>query len=147
LNRRTRIVVAALAALIALAVLVPAAPGAIRIVRIYYDSPGTDTGTNASLNAEWIRLKNTGSAGRQLRNWTVRDAAGHVYRFGTYTLRAGRTVTIHTGNGANTARHRYWGQDNYVWNNDQDTARLRRANGTLVDTCSYNSSSADFKVC
>jgi hypothetical protein len=28
--------------------------------KIYFDSPGNDTGTSKSLNAEWIRLKNTG---------------------------------------------------------------------------------------
>jgi hypothetical protein len=41
------------------AVLLPLAPstamGAIKIDRIYFDSPGSDTGSNSSLNAEWIR--------------------------------------------------------------------------------------------
>jgi hypothetical protein len=26
----------------------------------------------------------------------------------------------------------------YVWNNDGDRARLRRANGTLADSCAYS---------
>jgi hypothetical protein len=47
-------------------------------------------------------------------------------------------VTIHTGNGSNTSRHRYWRQDNYVWNNDGDRARLKKPNGTTVDSCSYS---------
>ena len=114
------------------------AAGAIKIDRIYFDSPGADTGSNSSLNGEWIRLKNTGSSRKSLRDWTVRDSAGHVYRFGTYRLGAGKTVTIHTGSGSNTARHRYWGQDGYVWNNDGDRARVRKPNGTTVDTCSYS---------
>jgi hypothetical protein len=118
--------------------LAPAATGAIRIDRIYFDSPGADTGSNNSLNNEWIRLKNTGNSARSLTNWTVRDSSGHVYRFGTYRLRADRTVTIHTGNGSNTSRHRYWRQDNYVWNNDGDRARLKKPNGTTVDSCSYS---------
>jgi Lamin Tail Domain len=92
------------------------AAGAIKIDRIYFDSPGSDGGSNSSLNAEWIRLKNTGANGRSLTNWTIRDKAGHVYRFGTYRLGAGKTVTVHTGSGSNSARHRYWHQDWYVWN-------------------------------
>jgi hypothetical protein len=118
--------------------LVPAAPGAIRITKIYFDSPGGDFGSNRSLNAEWIRLKNTGNRAKSLRGWRVRDAAGHVYRFGRYRLAAGRTVTMHTGRGSNGARHRYWRQDWYVWNNDGDTARLKSRGGRLVDSCSYS---------
>jgi hypothetical protein len=132
-----RVIVGLVAAFVLLS-LVPAASSAIKITRIYFDSPGSDTGSNASRNAEWIRLKNTGSAARSLKGWRVRDAAGHVYVFGTYSLAGGLTVTIHTGNGSNTARHRYWRSGSYIWNNDGDTARLRRANGTLVDTCSYS---------
>jgi hypothetical protein len=74
--------------------LAPVAAGAIKIDRIYFDSPGSDTGSNSSLNAEWIRLKNIGDKGRSLQGWKVRDRAGHVYRFGPYRLGAGNTVTI-----------------------------------------------------
>jgi hypothetical protein len=118
--------------------LAPASLGAIRIAKIYFDSPGSDGGSNSSLNAEWIRLKNTGSSGKSLQGWKIRDAAGHVYTFGTYTLGAGKTVTIHTGSGSNTAWNRYWGQDWYVWNNDGDTAKLKNKAGTLIDKCSYS---------
>ena len=31
-----------------------------------------------------------------------------------------------------------WHQDWYVWNNDGDRARLRKPNGTTVDSCSYS---------
>jgi hypothetical protein len=141
---RTLVVVAALAAIGALA---STASARIVITKIYYDSPGPDRGSNKSLNAEWIRLKNTGSRGRSLRRWTIRDASSHVYTFGRFTLRAGRTVTIHTGRGSNTATDRYWGRRAYVWNNDKDTARLRNRSGTLIDKCSYNDGSAVLKVC
>jgi hypothetical protein len=123
------------------------APGAIRIAKIYYDSPGADTGSNKSLNAEWIRLKNTGSRSRSLTDWRIRDASAHVYRFGTHRLGAGKTVTIHTGRGSNTARNRYWRSDNYIWNNDKDTATIKNANGDVKDRCSYNSAAVDYKIC
>ena len=120
---------------------------AIRIVKIYYDSPGTDTGSNSSLNAEWIRIKNTGSKRRTLTGWKIRDASGHVYRFGRFRLRPGRTLTVHTGRGSNTARHRYWGRERYVWNNRRDTATLKNRRGSIVERCSYRSRSRDYKIC
>jgi hypothetical protein len=122
----------------AMLALAPSAPAAIRITKIYFDSPGADTGSNFSLNAEWIRLRNTSARSRLLTGWKIRDAQGHVYTFGTYRLGAGLAVTVHTGNGSNTARHRYWRSDGYIWNNDGDTARLRNASGTVVDRCSYS---------
>ena len=69
----------------------------VSIYRIYYDSPGSDTGSNSSLNAEWIQLRNGCTAAKSLTNWTIKDAAGHTYKFGTYALGAGSTVKIHTG--------------------------------------------------
>jgi len=132
-----RIVIALGCAAAALS-LATVAPGAIRIDRIYFDSPGSDTGSNRSLNNEWIRLKNTGNSGRSLTGWTIRDTSGHVYRFGTFRLRADRTVTVHTGSGSNSRRHRYWRQDAYVWNNDGDRATLKTAGGNVVDRCSYS---------
>ena len=38
-----------------------AATPAVQITKVYYNSPGTDTGSNTSLNAEWVRLTNTRS--------------------------------------------------------------------------------------
>jgi len=41
----------------------------------------------------------------------------------------------------------HWGRGGYVWNNDKDTATLRTASGTLKDSCSYNSTRYDYKMC
>jgi hypothetical protein len=97
-----------------------------------------DTGTNQSLNGEWIRLRNAGRNARQLRGWSISDADGHVYRFGRLKLRSGASVTVHSGRGRDTARHRYWGRHDDVWDNNRDSARLRRADGTLADLCRYD---------
>jgi len=85
------------------------AAGCVRIYEIYYDSPGTDLGSNTSLNGEWIRLRNVCSTGKSLYHWTIRDYAGHTYTFGSYTLKAYSYVKIHTGKGTNTTTDRYWG--------------------------------------
>jgi Lamin Tail Domain len=116
-----------------------AASYCVQIFRIYYNSPGTDTGSNTSLNAEFITLHNRCSTARPLTNWIIRDSGpNHTYTFGTYTLGAGAYVRVHTGKGTNTATDRYWGLGWYVWNNDKDAAYLRDyPNRTLIDYCSY----------
>ena len=124
-----------------------AAQAAIQFGLIHYDSPGTDTGSNTSLNAEYVKIKNTGAAGVLLTHWTVRDLQGHVYQFGTYKLCGGCTVTLHTGHGTNTYANRYWNSSNYVWNNTGDRATLKNAAGTTKDTCSWGSSGPGYIRC
>lgn len=113
-----------------------AQPG-VRITTIYFDSPGTDNGSNTSLNAEWVRIKNFTGSSKTLTHWTLRDASGHVYRFPTFHLAARTAVRAHTGRGVSGAHDRYWGQHGYIWNNTGDTATLKRANGVRVDRCHY----------
>jgi lamin tail-like protein len=122
--------------------LVPSASatGSVQIYKIYFNSPGTDTRSNTSLNAEYVVIKNKGTSNRSLTSWTLRDAAGHVYKFGSFTLRAGYSVTVHTGKGTNTSTHRYWGSANYIWNNTGDTAYLKNSSGTTQDYCRYSGS-------
>lgn len=115
--------------------------------RVNYDSPGSDTGSNVSLNAEYITIKNTSSSRLSLTGYTVHDAAGHSYTFGTFHLSAGQTVYLHTGTGTNTWQHRYWGKSWYVWNNNGDTAHLHNALGTLRDACSWPGGSPGYKYC
>jgi hypothetical protein len=120
---------------------------AIQITKVYYNSPGSDTGSNTSLNAEWVRITNTGTTSRYLTGWTLRDAQGHIYKFGTFKLAAGARVYVHTGKGTNTASHRYMQRGWYVWNNTGDKATLRRADGVWIDSCSWTSSGLGYKYC
>jgi len=115
-----------------------ASRGRVFIHEIFYNSPGPDRGSNASLNAEWVDLHNSSGHPIVLTHWTLRDKAGHVYKFGPYRLRAHRDVKIHTGHGRNTATDRYWNHGAYVWNNDGDTAVLKSAGGTVKSRCSYS---------
>ena len=119
----------------------------VSIYRIYYNSPGSDTGSNTSLNGEWIQLHNKCSSSRSLTNAKIKDYVGHTYTFGTYTLGGGRYVKVHTGKGTNTSTDRYQGRSWYVWNNDKDTAYLYNGSGTLLDKCSYNNRNASSFYC
>ena len=82
---------------------------AIMIYKVQYDSPGSDTGSNTSLNAEYVVIKNTTRSNRALTGWTLRDKTGYTYKFPTFTLKAGAIVTVHTGRGSAPRRHRYFG--------------------------------------
>lgn len=121
-------------------------PG-VRIVAIYFDSPGADRGGNASLDAEWVKIRNTTGRTRTLTGWTLRDPSHHVYRFPTFRLAAGAAVRVHTGDGGDTAHDLYWGSGWYVWNNDGDTATLRNATGTFIDRCAYTASADPQAYC
>jgi hypothetical protein len=134
---------AALMAAASVGLTVPAQAGlGIVISKIYYDSPGSDTGGNASLNGEYITLKNLRTTNQVITGWTVRDPAGHVYKFPTTTIKAGSTVTVRSGHGTNGVTTRYWQQSWYVWNNTGDTAALRTSSGAAVDTCTYKDAGA-----
>ncbi|MEU9012570.1 lamin tail domain-containing protein [Streptomyces sp. NPDC048479] len=138
--------IAAFAGLIALPSPAQAA-GSVHLYKVYYDSPGSDRGANSSLNAEYVQIRNTTGAAVSLKGWVLVDASNHKYTFGTFSLGKGKTVTVRTGKGTNTAANRYQGRAWYVWNNDKDTATLKKPSGSKVDTCSYNSTRVDYKIC
>jgi hypothetical protein len=87
-----------------------------------------------------VRLTNMTSKPISLKGWTVKDAAGHTYTIGTYTLPDYANMYVHTGKGTNgkpDSQHLYWQSGNYIWNNTGDTATLRNAGGTTVHSCKW----------
>jgi hypothetical protein len=115
--------------------------GDVQFSKIVYNSPGADTGSNTSLNAEYVRLTNRTGKTVNLKGWTIRDAAGHVYTISTdQKLGAGLTAYVHSGKGTNgrpDSKHRYWNRTSYVWNNGGDTAYLRSPAGKSIDSCKW----------
>jgi hypothetical protein len=110
---------------------------------VYFDSPGSDSGSNTSLNAEYVVIRNGDDVSHSVSGWTVRDRAGHRYTFPDgFRLGAGKQAIIHTGDGTryttSASTHLYWGREWYVWNNTGDKVILRRADGSLKDTCTYS---------
>jgi hypothetical protein len=141
-------------AAVALTTLVPAAPAqaaavpAILITKVYYDSPGSDLRGNASLNGEYVTIKNTTRKAIDLAGWSLRDKTGYQYTFGDdQLLDAGKKLTVRTGQGRSGTSTVYWGRRAYVWNNDADVASIRNRSAKLVDSCSYDSTRADYKNC
>ena len=107
----------------------------VRITGLNYDAPGADY---VDPNGEWVELTNEGDAPVDLGGYTLRDEGTHVYTFGPFTLAPGATVRVRSGRGTDTAADLHWGlADDAVWNNDGDTAYLRDASGTYVDSHSY----------
>jgi Lamin Tail Domain len=111
----------------------------MQISEIYYNSPGPDTGSNSSLNAEWVELHNTSGDRISLTHWILHDGGQkHTFTFGTYTIGPHGYVKIHTGKGSRTQTNRYWNLSWYVWNNTGDTATLKDTHGNVIDRCSYS---------
>jgi Lamin Tail Domain len=131
----------------------PAQPAAVKsavvIHEIYYNSPGPDRGSNASLDSEWVDLHNSSARPVTLTSWTLRDTARHVYTFGTFRLGAHADVRIHTGRGANTQANLYWRHSWYIWNNNGDRATLENASGVALSVCSYSDAREvrAFRIC
>src|SRR3954453_98089 len=136
---RTTFAAAACAFAIAATAVPAEAASTVQFGTIKYNSPGSDTATNASVNGEYVVLKNSGTTARSLTGWTVRDAANHVYKFGSFSLGAGKSVVLHTGKAPNTSPSRYWGLGYHVWNNTGDKAYLRNAAGAAADYCAWTS--------
>lgn len=117
------------------------AAGHVYMSKVQYDSPGSDTGSNSSLNAEWVRITNSTGSQKTLTGWTLRDTSSHGYTFPTTTLKAGGSLRVHTGKGTNTATDKYQQRAWYVWNNTGDTATLKTKAGTVIDTCKWGNGS------
>ena len=134
--RRAITVIGAVVLMIAMAF---PASAAIKIHRIVYDPPGTDTRANSQLNKEMVVLHNTGAKTRKIGGWVVRDLTGYRYKVPAgFRLGPDRYVRIHTGKGSNDRNDLYWQRGWYVWNNTGDRATLKNASGTVIDRCRYS---------
>ncbi|RME75339.1 MAG: hypothetical protein D6784_08125 [Chloroflexi bacterium] len=112
-----------------------AAPVALKITGLKANAPGKD---NENPNGEWVEITNQGQEAVQMRGFTLKDEANHIYTFGDFVLLPGEKVRLYSGTGQDTSTALYWGLVNEsVWNNDSDTAFLRDAQGNLVDMYAY----------
>ncbi|MET8284487.1 lamin tail domain-containing protein, partial [Streptomyces sp. NPDC005132] len=108
----------------------------MQISQVQYDSPGWDSGSNASLNKEWVEVTNTGRSGVNLDGWTLSGRDGRAYVF---DLRLGgrETVRVHTGVGRDAGRNVYQDRRGYAWDNRADTATLRNDRNRVIDVVTW----------
>lgn len=107
----------------------------LKIVHIEADAPGSDQNNP---NGEWIEITNQGSKPVQMKGYTLKDEANHIYTFGNFKIAPGATFRLYSGRGQDNPTELYWGLvGESVWNNDSDTAFLRDDQGALVDVFAY----------
>lgn len=110
-------------------------PVKLKIIHIEADAPGDD---RKNPNGEWIEIANEDTQPVQMAGYSLKDEANHIYTFGDFTVEAGASFRLYSGQGQNSQSELYWGLfDESVWNNDSDAAFLRDAQGALVDLLAY----------
>jgi hypothetical protein len=106
----------------------------IVIKDINYEAPSPE---RENLNGEWVEITNRGSAVQNMNGWKLLDEGNHTYSFKEYSLNAGATVRIHTGQGEDTEADLYWKSKSPIWNNGGDAATLKDEEGDVVASFSY----------
>ena len=108
------------------------------IANIRYDGPGNDVEFGDS---EYVLLRNDGTGTADVGQWSLEDEAGHVITIPDgYVIQPGAELRIYSGPGDDTATAYYDGLGQAIWNNSGgDTATLRNAAGTTLDSYSYSS--------
>ena len=93
----------------------------IKIKYFHFDARGNDC---KNANDEYVVFENICKMDCDLTNWSVQDESNNIYIFKNYTLRSGKTVTLHSGDGIDTEEELYWNNKKSckaVWNNNGDT--------------------------
>ncbi len=107
----------------------------LKITHLQADAPGSDA---ENPNGEWVEIADQGSQPVQMRGYTLKDQANHIYTFGDFTVASGAAFRLYSGQGQNSPTALYWGLvGDSVWNNNTDTAFLRDTQGALVDVFTY----------
>ena len=85
---------------------------------------------------EFVVLTNLGDK-VNMDSWQMKDEATHIYTFDNIELDKGESITVVSGEGADSEDKLYWKLKTTVWNNDGDTVFLRDAEGNLAIAYSY----------
>ena len=111
---------------------------AIKIAKIQYDSPGSDTGSNSSLDAEYVVIENTGNSRVNIDRWVLKDRAGHRYTFDSFRLRGGARLRCTRARGTTTGTTSTRTPAPTSGTTTGDTATLTDDNGHRRDRCRYS---------
>lgn len=107
------------------------------IATVREDGPGNDVEQYG--DSEYVDLRNESARDVDLAGWTVVDEANHRHRVPSgFTILAGQTFRIYSGDGDDDPASRYYiGLTQAYLNNGGDTIRLFDSSGTEVDRYSY----------
>jgi hypothetical protein len=104
----------------------------LAITEIQADAPGEE---RENLNGEFVTITNTGEEDVDLTDYAVTFGDGQEYTFGSVTLDAGDSVTVHVGSGDDTRSDVYAGYEAPILNNDDpDTVTLSDTDGDELDS-------------
>ncbi len=105
----------------------------LKIVAVEYNAPGDDS---LSLNEEYVVFQVLASG--TLLGYKVEDQTGHRYAFSDHIYAKDDLITLHSGQGADTASDIYWGASGAaIWNNDGDTVKVLDPQGQIVEIYDY----------
>jgi endonuclease YncB( thermonuclease family) len=108
-----------------------AARASLAITRVDHDPPGPD-------ETETVTIENVGTGAVELQGFQLRDeSSANRFRFPSYELLPGRSVTVVSGSGDIGSGTFGWRTTQPVWNNDGDTALVLDAHGRIVAAYRY----------
>lgn len=93
------------------------AGGPIRFVAIQADPPGVNDGSDASLNEEYVVLRNISDHAVSMGRYSIALGSKQYGFRDTFTLQAGSKVRVHTGKGTDARHDVYWGRTAYAYPN------------------------------
>lgn len=102
-------------------------PSKVIISYILYSTDAEKAGYS-----EYIELKNTGDADKDITGWTVSDSDGNAFTFPSYILTPGATVRVTTNSG-----RFLFNSTSPVWDRIGEAGYLNDSSGKLVDVYSY----------
>lgn len=89
---------------------------------------------------EWVRIENNGDTEENLTGWTINDTLISPkvrFTFPSFVLEPNAFVIVLKGYGADNSTHLFRNKNDFVWNNDEDTAVLIDNEKNTVSTFSY----------
>jgi endonuclease YncB( thermonuclease family) len=90
-----------------------------------------------SPNDEYVVFKNVGATALDLTGWSISDEMNQSYLAPQFILDPGKTFTLYTGSGKNSAEALYWGRRKVVWNRGGDTVIVKDSTGHYIVSYTY----------
>lgn len=105
-------------------------------VWVYEMKPDPKGRDEENLNGEYVVFRNSCTRAVNMTGWKVSGERGS-FTFPDFILQSKKTVSLHTGSGANNVTDVYWGSSKPVWKNEHDTLLAYNAQGQMVLNYSY----------